>query len=329
MRSSIRRFLLLSFMLSLVVVWGIMFVCELTIGRNYFGVSLLIMLIALLILGLSLYFCVGYSLRHLKLLSHEITSRGATHLKRIGSQNVPEEVQPLVNELNELFVKLRLALIRNKRFASDAAHELRTPLAALKTHAQVAMNAQTAEEQQQALKSLNIGVDRCTHIIEQLLTLSRLSPEATLENSSEVSLESVAAEMIALLVPKALDKNIEIDLDTQTDNSTIVGNEIALGILVRNLVDNAIRYTPEGGQVHVLLLKNDQHIILRVADTGPGIAEELHERVFERFYRVLGTNTTGSGLGLAIVQQIATLHEATIKLGKPAEHTGLQVDIIF
>ena len=98
---------------------------------------------------------------------------------------------------------------------------------------------------------------------------------------------------------------------------------------MRNLVDNAIRYTPEGGQVHVCILKVNEKIILRVSDTGPGIPEELYERVFERFYRVLGTNTTGSGLGLAIVQQIASLHNASIKLGKSAEYSGLQVDITF
>jgi len=326
---SIKRFLLFSFIFSLVVVWAIMFLCEMIWGRLSYQANLIIMLIALPILGLMLYFCVSYSLRHLKLLTHEITSRRSTHLKPIKRKNVPIEVQPIVNELNDLFVNLRLALIHNKRFAGDAAHELRTPLAALKANAQVALHAKSSEEQQHALKNLNLGVDRCTHLIEQLLTLSRLGPEAALENCQNVLLSSVTAETIALLAPRALDKNIEIDLNTEIEHAYVYGNEISLTILVRNLVDNAIRYTPENGQVHVSIFEEDDHYVLRVSDTGPGIPKELQERVFERFFRILGTNTVGSGLGLAIVQQIATLHQANIRLGQPQGHSGLEFDVVF
>lgn len=326
---SIKRFLLLSFIGSLVLVWAIMFVCEMMWGRLSHQINLIIMLIALPILGFMLYGCVSYSLRHLELLTNELTHRRSTHLKPIKSKNVPIEVQPIVSELNGLFVNLRLALIHNKRFAGDAAHELRTPLAALKANAQVALHAKTAEEQQQALKNLNLGVDRCTHLIEQLLTLSRLGPEASLDNCQNILLSSVAAETMALLAPKALDKNIEIELNTLTDKAYVYGNEITLSILIRNLVDNAIRYTPNHGQVQVSIFEENDHYILRVTDTGPGIPRELHDRVFERFFRILGTNTVGSGLGLAIVKQIATLHHAEIKLGHPENHPGLQFDVIF
>lgn len=329
MQPSIKRFLLFSFMASLVLVWILMFICEVIWGRIYFQLSLTIMLIALPILCIMLYFCVGYSLRHLILLSREITNRRSTHLQPIKRRKVPIEVQPIISELNNLFVNLRYALIRNKRFAGDAAHELKTPLAALKTQAQVALNAKAGNELEQALKNLNVGVDRCTRIIEQLLTLSRLGPEATLEDCHDTSLLSIATEIIALLVPKALNKEIEIDLEAKDTLPLIYANETAIGILVRNLVDNAIRYTPEGGQVHVKIFEKGKKLILRVTDTGSGIPEELHERVFERFFRVLGTNTIGSGLGLAIVQQIASLHHADIQLGKPEEHEGLQFDVIF
>lgn len=326
---SIRRFLFISMMACIVIVWALMFFSDVLWGRQYFQASLVIMVIALPILGCMLYICVGYGLRYLQQLSDEITHRESTKLQPIKTDDAPIEVKPIVNQLNILFVNLRKALIRNKRFASDAAHELRTPLAALKTQAQVALNAHSADEQIQALKNITLGVDRCTHIIDQLLTLSRVGPEATLENCQEVNLNSLTTEIIALLVPKALEKNIELEFIPKVDHAPVYGNDIALGILIRNLVDNAIRYSLEGSLVQIFMLKEEARVILRVTDNGPGIPEELHERVFERFFRVLGTKTTGSGLGLAIVKQIATMHQATIKLATPPSGQGLQFDVIF
>ena len=135
--------------------------------------------------------------------------------------------------------------------------------------------------------------------------------------------------MMAQLAPSALEKNIDLSFIKPKIRKKIVGNETALSILIRNLVDNAIRYTPENGQVSVEITTDNDKVILQVTDSGPGIPPELHAQVFERFYRVLGTKTSGSGLGLPIVKQIADLHNATIELGTPEKGTGLQIKVVF
>ena len=144
-----------------------------------------------------------------------------------------------------------------------------------------------------------------------------------------MDLHKLATEIIAYLAPHALEKNIEIELAPPPHDSIILGNDTALGILIRNVVDNAIRYTPPQGEVKVSIIDTDSQIILRVIDTGTGIPVELRERVFERFYRILGTKASGSGLGLAIVSQITTLHHAEITLSTPSNGIGLQFDVAF
>lgn len=293
--------------------------------------GLYILIIGFLLLTLLLWLCVTHSLKSLHELSKEITKRtSSTRLNAIPFDHVPCEIKPIIIELNQLFKQFREELVKNKRFASDAAHELRTPLAAIKLQAQIAMNAHNPDELQVALQDLIHGVNRSTHIVEQLLTLSRIGPEATLKDMQSVNLESLCAEITAMLVPRALDKHIEIELHATARYTHIHANEISIAILIRNLVDNAIRYTPEGGHVHIHITNDEtQHVILSVIDSGIGIAKELRERVFERFYRVLGTHSIGSGLGLAIVKQICDLHEATIALHTPPNDKGLQVDVVF
>ncbi len=242
---------------------------------------------------------------------------------------IPIEIKPLVAELNELFIRLKLAFDRNKRFAADAAHELRTPLAALKTHAQVALKADNDTDRNKALQSVIESVDRSSHVVAQLLTLSRLGEEERLLDLKPLDLHKLATEMMAYLAPHAIEKDIEIELAPSPDDPIIMGSDIALGILIRNVVDNAIRYTPERGEVKVAIIETGNEIILRVTDTGTGIPPELRERVFERFYRILGTKASGSGLGLAIVSQISKLHNATISLSTPPNGTGLQFDVAF
>ena len=281
------------------------------------------------IFGILIWIIVGLALRSITRVTSEISNRASTYLEPVPAENIPVEIKPLVAELNQLFLRLKLAFDRNKRFAGDAAHELRTPLAALKTQAQVALKSANEAERLHALQNVVKSVDRSSHIVTQLLILSRLSQEEELNDLNPVDLYKLATEIIAYLVPVALEKSIEVELSPPPDNAMVFGNDIALGILIRNIVDNAIRYTPEKGDVKMKIIHENDHVIFRVTDSGPGIPVELRERVFERFYRIIGNTGQGSGLGLAIVSQIASLHHAKIKLGTPPNGIGLQFDVEF
>lgn len=288
-----------------------------------------ILLITYPIFGLLVWFIISLALRSVTRVTTEISNRASTYLEPVQLTEIPTEIKPLVAELNQLFIRLKLAFERNKRFAADAAHELRTPLAALKTHAQVALKSDNEDDRTKALQKVIESVNRSSHVVAQLLTLSRLGEEEALTDVKPLDLHKLATEIIAYLAPHALEKNIEIELLPSPPYATVLGNDTALGILIRNVVDNAIRYTPENGAVYVSILETNTQIIFRVTDTGPGIPMELRERVFERFYRMLGTKASGSGLGLAIVTQITALHHGTINLGEPSNGIGLQFDVAF
>lgn len=281
------------------------------------------------IFAILIWLIIGVALRSMTQLSNHISNRASTHLEPININKIPIEIKPVVDELNQLLERLKLTLERNKRFVADTAHELRTPLAALKTQAQVALNSHDEESHQHALVGIVQSVDRCSHVVTQLLTLSSLREEESLNDMHPLNLHSLATEILTFLVPIALEKNIDIELAPMPTESMMIGNTITLGVLIRNLVDNAIRYTPSGGAVSIAILNDKNSIILRVTDTGMGIPPELRERVFDRFYRILGTAQTGSGLGLAIVKQIAELHHAHIHLSMPANGVGLQIDVVF
>lgn len=288
-----------------------------------------ILLITYPLFGLLVWIIISFALRSISRVTTEISNRASTFLEPVQLTEIPVEIKPLVAELNQLFIRLKLAFERNKRFAADAAHELRTPLAALKTHVQVALKADNESDRNKALQKVIESVDRSSHVVAQLLTLSRLGEEEALSDIKPVDLHKMATEIIAYLAPHALEKNIEIELAPSPREPIILGNDTALGILIRNIVDNAIRYTPANGEVKVSIIDSGNQIIFRVEDTGTGIPVELRERVFERFYRILGTKASGSGLGLAIVSQIAKLHHAEIILATPANGVGLQFDVAF
>lgn len=280
--------------------------------------------------GMFIWLIIGSGLKSIRFFAKEMAERAADHLDPVDLNEVPVEISPLVDELNKLFLRLQQAFEREQRFAADAAHELHTPLAALKTQAQVALKTTDPQECYMHLKQVIASVDRCAHVIQQLLTLCRLSPETIMpEHFAQVNLSRIAAEVIAQLAPQAILKQIEIELIAKESDYKLLGNTTGLHVLIRNLVDNAIRYTPTGGVIKVLIFNKSDSIILQVIDNGPGIPDKLRARVFERFFRVLGTNAQGSGLGLAIVEQIAKLHKGSIALDTPAEGTGLQVEIRF
>lgn len=288
-----------------------------------------ILLITYPVFGLLVWIIISLALRSVTRVTSEISNRASTYLEPVQLTQIPIEIKPLVGELNKLFIRLKYAFDRNKRFAADAAHELRTPLAALKTHVQVALKSSDEEDRNKALQKVIESVNRSSHVVAQLLTLSRLGEEDTLTDVKPLDLHKLAMEIMAYLAQNALEKNIDIELAPPPAHAMIVGNDTALGILIRNVVDNAIRYTPSGGYVKVSILESATQIIFRVIDTGPGIPPELRERVFERFYRILGTKASGSGLGLAIVSQITELHHASIHLCNPESGTGLQFDVAF
>lgn len=285
------------------------------------------MLIALPLLALMIFIGIQRGLQPLQRLAQAISRRAPGHLQRVESRDTPSEIEPIINALNQLFERVELSLENERRFTADAAHELRTPLAALKVQAQVAQRSRDDAERGRALSQLSSGIDRTAHLVEQLLTLARLDPQSARERFHPLALRPVAETILADLEPTAGNKRIALQL--HCDNSpTILGEENAITIALRNLVDNAIRYTPAGGAVEVTIEEQDEKVLLGVADSGPGIAKEEREKIFNRFYRLAGQEVEGSGLGLSIVQRVVELHGAGIAL-KDSPLGGIEIAISF
>lgn len=284
-------------------------------------------LTALPLLALAIWSAVGAGLLPLRKLKREVAQREVDRLQPLSMHGVPDEVAPLAAALNDLFSRLQHAFESERRFTADAAHELRTPLAALKIQAQVAMRASDDTERGTALENVLHGVDRATHLVEQLLTLARVDPENAADHHQTVDLRSLAASVLGDIAPLAHAKQIELTLD-ESPSSPVSGNPGQLAILLRNLLDNAIRYTPPGGQVAVVLLQ-DPGTVLEVRDTGPGIPQAEREQVLQRFYRIPGNMAEGSGLGLSIVRRIAELHGARLVLDDNESGHGLKVRVVF
>ncbi len=276
-----------------------------------------------------IFLTIRAALRPLDRSIQEVKSRALEHLKPIDAQQVPVEIKPLIEEFNLLLGRLDETYLREKRFTADAAHELRTPLAALKTQAEVAADAEDLQTYKNALEKITKGVDRCARVVSQLLTLSNLRPNEPLLDVQTIDLSKLAMDIIAEIALDAVHKHIEISFTESKTPAVIEGNATLLQVLMRNLIDNAIRYTPEGGKVMVSTQVEGKQTIFCVEDTGPGVPEELYDRIFDRFYRQLGNTASGSGLGLSIVQQIVELHHASIKVSKPEHHSGLSVKVFF
>lgn len=300
------------------------------LARNIAHDDLYIMLLTFPLSGLLIWIIIGRGLLSIDRVAKEVAYRAPTHLEPVSLEAIPEEIKPMVDELNKLFFRLQEGFEREKRFASDAAHELKTPLAAIKTQAQVALNTSVLEEKNIAITKLITSVNRSTHIVQQLLTMSRLVPDTpSITGFESVDLIRITREILAMMAPLAIEKHAELELQAEQKTPNFQGNTTAICILIRNLIDNAIRYTDEHGVISVRVHPIDGHVMLEVEDNGPGIPQELHRRVFERFFRVLGNKSSGSGLGLAIVKQICELHHARIELHKPQKNSGLIVRIYF
>lgn len=284
------------------------------------------LIVGLPLLALLIWISVGRSLVPFRQLAREVAERAPSHLQPIGHNPIPVEAKPLVDALNQLFDRLRQAFEREKRLTADAAHELRTPLAGVKTQAEVARRAVGDSERRNALEQVINGVDRTTHLVDQLLTMARLDPEVGLQEFAQLDLREVVSDVLVELSGAAAAK--EIDLSLEETGGRVFGSAEALRILARNLIDNAIRYTPHGGRVAVAVISSADGVTLKVDDSGPGIPPEQRARVFERFYRGHESHAAGSGLGLSIARRIAYLHGADIGLDTSA-YGGLEVHVLF
>lgn len=292
--------------------------------------SLVIVIVAFTFLGLLIWIIIGRGLSTIRQIEKEISNRKMSNLQPVNTHNIPTEMKPLVNAINELFIRLQSTFQREKNFASNAAHELKTPLAAIMAQAQVALNANSIEDTKEALGKILKGIDRSNHVVQQLLSLSKAIPEIMLEDTKPIYLKTEAIQVISELTPAAEKKQIDIELITPEKPVYIISNSIIINILMKNIIDNAIRYTPPKGKVKVIIETEPQHIIFSVTDTGPGIPESLKDRIFDRFFRGLEpSNILGSGLGLSIVQQIVQIHKAKINLITPKSGIGLEVRVIF
>ena len=274
-----------------------------------------------------IWLIVGRGLQPLAAITQAIRRRAPASLEPLPEPTLPAELTPVVRELNALLARLGEALETQKRFTADAAHELRTPLTALPMQIQLVERARSPEERRAAIEALKTGVRRATRLVEQLLAMARLEPEAAGQADDEVDLASLTSETAAALEPLAEAKNVELCLG-DVEQARVAGNRQALAMLVRNLADNALRYTPSGGRVTLGTRVEDDRALLEVTDTGPGIPAAERTRIFDRFYRLPGSGGEGSGLGLAIVKRVAEAHGAEIALTDSVQG-GLSVTVRF
>ena len=281
------------------------------------------------VLGFLIWVAVGSALQPLGRLTTLVKARRVDALDPLPDESLPDEVRPLVGALNDLLVRLGVALDRERAFMADAAHELRTPLTAL--HLQMGMLSRAANETERddAMEKLSAGMQRAIRLVEQMLSLARQEPRAEPVRVS-TPLADIAREVVAELVPLADAKQIDLGI-SNSQPATVLGDPDALRTLTRNLVDNAVRYTPAGGRVDVSVENGGpgEQAILKVVDNGPGIPPEERSRVLDRFYRRPGTSPPGSGLGMAIVKAIADAHDATLELDSGPTGRGLAVSVRF
>lgn len=279
------------------------------------------------VLGFLIWLAVGSALQPLQRLTSLVKARRVDALDPLPNARLPEEVQPLVDALNDLLSRLDAALTRERAFMADAAHELRTPLTALHLQMGTLARAQSESERNDAMEKLSAGVQRAIRLVEQMLSFARQEPRAELRRE-RVLLSDIVREVVAELVPFADAKHIDLGM-SNSQPATVLGDSDALRTLTRNLVDNAVRYTPDNGRVDVAVEASPALVTLKVIDNGPGIPPEERSRVLDRFYRRPGTSPPGSGLGMAIVKAIASSHGATLALSEGLDGKGLAVRVSF
>ncbi|WP_411879801.1 ATP-binding protein [Polaromonas sp. YR568] len=284
------------------------------------------MALALPLLALALWWAVYRGVAPMRRLGQALAERQPAAIRPLAVDGVPSEMVPMVDALNALFVRIATLLESERRFTADAAHELRTPIAAIRAQAEVALGETAEGPRRQALHNTLEGCDRAARLVEQLLTLSRLDA-AALPASAPVNMSALVRRVVAELAPKAISKNQTLELDA-AESCHLQGDEILLAVLVRNLVDNAVRYSPGMARVKVSLQQQDGRVVLRVEDSGPGMTEGERRRLGERFFRVTGNTESGSGLGWSVVQRIAAVHGMLLQVEASTDLGGLVVRVL-
>ncbi|HRD67045.1 MAG TPA: ATP-binding protein [Candidatus Competibacter sp.] len=279
-------------------------------------------------MGLVVWFGVGAGLRPLYRIAADIERRRPDALEPVPAERLPAEITPLVHALNDLLARLAQVLDNQRQFVADAAHELRTPLTAVRLQAELARQATGPDARAETLRDLGAGLERASHLVEQLLAMARLDANPSTGRIEPVDLLALARAAVAEQAAIADARNLDLGL-LPGEPVAVGGDPIELRTLLDNLVDNALRYTPGGGRVDVGVSRTEAEAVLAVRDTGPGIPPIERERVFDRFYRGAAVTTPGSGLGLAIVKRIADRHRARVCLSEPENGPGLRIAVHF
>ncbi|MEO2267435.1 sensor histidine kinase [Pseudoalteromonas pernae] len=280
------------------------------------------MLLGIGILAVFISLVVKRALQPLTLLSKELRARAANDFSMIKTQPKAQEIKPVVQTLNALLRRTEQAYLRERYFASDAAHELRTPLSAMK----ISLHNLLKRYDDEDAKAINLSVDRLNHLVEQMLALGRTSSQQWQDKLQPQSVPVICQQIIAQLYPQIEDKELEISLDGECQH--VIGEPFTLSVMIKNLISNAVKYTPRGGKIRVSLADKGEQLELRVSDSGPGIPAQLRERIFDRFFRVGGdshpTHIPGAGLGMAIVQHVVGLYRGDVAL-QESQWGGLEV----
>ncbi len=279
------------------------------------------------LLALAAGWAVRRGMAPLRRLGSTLAARQPQALEPVVVVDAPAELLPAVAALNRLFARIDALMAAERRFTADAAHELRTPIAAIRAQAQVALGEADAGDRSRALRATLAGCDRAARLIDQMLTLSRLEGGAA-PALAQVELTALVRQVAADLAPKALDKRQAIEVDAGPP-LPVRGDATLLEVMVRNLVDNAIRYSPPQARIGLYLDRADGAVRMRVEDSGPGLSEAQRQRLGERFFRVLGSAEDGSGLGWSIVRRIADLHQAALRVSRSATLGGLAVEVTW
>jgi two-component system sensor histidine kinase QseC len=285
------------------------------------------MALALPLLALAVWWAVRHGTGPLRRLGHTLAARPARDLTPVQADDAPAEMVPMVDALNDLLQRIGGLLDSERRFTADAAHELRTPIAAIRTQAQVALTEADGALRRQALLHTIEGCDRATRLVEQLLTLSRLEAQQAVATPC-VDLAAITRQVVAELAPQAVAKQQTLDFDA-AGACRVAGDETLLAVLVRNLVDNALRHSPMAATVRVRVSAAAGRVVLAVEDSGPGLADADLQRLGERFFRVTGSGERGSGLGWSIAQRIAAFHHTTLRAQRSAALGGLVVELML